>query len=126
MEYTDKTITLDMTAWEPTEWCNEWAIDIYGINGSLHAVPDYPVATLLLRKAKGSFPAGTTQMPTELPHGTSNFPSCYRKKFESLFARVRGEKDLENGCCDMQRNIDILKTIGAMHKSATSRQWVDV
>jgi predicted dehydrogenase len=125
MEYPDKTITLDMTAWEPTEWCNEWAIDIYGTNGSLHAVPDYPVATLLLREAKGSFDAGETKMSTEQPHGTSNVPACYRKQFESLFARVRGSKP-ENGCCDLQRNVGILKVINAMYKSATTRQWVDV
>lgn len=31
MEYPDKTVT--MTAWEPTEWCSEWAIDIYVLNG---------------------------------------------------------------------------------------------
>lgn len=126
MEYPDKTITLDMTAWEPTEWCNEWAIDIYGSNGSLHAIPDYPVATLYLREATGSFSAGTTKMPTEQPHGTSNVPSYYRKQFESLFSRVRGSKALENGCCDLQKNVEILKVINAMYKSAATRQWVDV
>lgn len=52
-EYPDKTATLGMTAWEPTEWCNDCAIDIYGTNGSLHAVPDYPVAELYLREGRG-------------------------------------------------------------------------
>ena len=126
MEYPDKTIMLDLTAWEPTDWCNEWAIDIYGTNGSLHAVPDYPVATLYLREARGSFNAGTTRMSTELPHGTSNVPAYYRRQFEALFARVRGVRALENGCCDLKKNIEILRIIDAMYKSATSRQWVNV
>jgi predicted dehydrogenase len=126
MEYPDKTVTLDMTAWEPTEWCSEWAIDIYGTNGSLHAIPDFPVATLYLREARGSFAAGTTKMETEFPHGTSNVPTCYRKQFESLFARVRGVKELENGCCNLEKNVNIMKIINAMYKSASSRQWVDV
>jgi predicted dehydrogenase len=126
MEYADKTITLDMTAWEATEWCNEWAIDIYGTNGSLHAVPDFPVATLYLREARGSFPAGTTNMATELPNGTSNVPTCYRKQFESLIARVRSGKKPENGSCGLEKNVDIFKIINAMYKSASSRQWVDI
>ncbi|KAH8689178.1 putative oxidoreductase [Talaromyces proteolyticus] len=125
MEYPDKTIVLDMTAWEPTEWCNEWAIDVYGTNGSLHAVPDYPVATLYLREARGSFAAGETKLSTELPHGTSNVPSCYRRQFKSLFTRVRGEQP-EDGCCDLQTNVQILKVIDAFYKSASSKQWIDV
>ena len=128
MEYSDKTITLDMTAWEPTDWCNEWAIDIYGTNGSLHAVPDYPVATLYLREAKGSFNKGTTKLSTEYPHGTSNAPTYYRRQFESLFARVRGQtvQSLEHGCCDLQENVKILKIIDAMYKSVNTKGWVEV
>lgn len=108
------------------EWCNEWAIDTYGSNGSLHAVPDYPVARLSLRQGVGSFRRGTTKLATEQPYGTSNVPVCYWKQFESLFSRVRGSTNLENGCCDLQKNIEILKVINAMYKSAISRQWVDV
>lgn len=126
MEYPDKNIVLDMTAWEPTEWCNEWAIDVYGTNGSLHAVPDFPAATLYLRKARGNFKAGETKLETELPHGTSNVPSCYRKQFESLFARVRGAKDAGHGCCDLKNSVDVLKAIEAFYKSASERKWVDV
>jgi predicted dehydrogenase len=126
MEYAAQTITLDMTAWEATEWCNEWEIDIYGTNGSLHAVPDFPVATLYLREARGSFPAGTTNMATELPHGTSNVPTCYRKQFESLFAKVGSGEEPENGSCGLEKNVDISKIINAMYKSASYRQWVDI
>ncbi|KAL1848414.1 hypothetical protein Plec18170_008012 [Paecilomyces lecythidis] len=126
MEYADKTIVLDMTAWEPTEWCNEWAIDVYGTNGSLHAIPDYPVATLYLREARGSFKAGETKLSTEKPHGTSNVPACYHKQFQSLFDRVRGAKKLEHGCCDLETNVKILKVVDAFYKSSASRQWVDV
>lgn len=125
MEYPDKNIVLDMTAWEPTEWCNEWAIDIYGTNGSLHVIPDFPVASLYLREARGNFFSGETKLKTELPHGTSNVPSCYRRQFESLFARVRGAKSLEYGCCDLGTNVKIIKVIDAFYRSASSRQWID-
>jgi predicted dehydrogenase len=128
MEYRDKTVTLDMTAWEPTEWCNEWAIDVYGTNGSLHAVPDFPVAGLYLREARGGFDAGTTKMKTEFAHGTSNVATCFRKQFESLFSRVRGVKELElkEGCCGLEKSVMIFKIIAAAYKSSSSRQWVDV
>lgn len=126
MEYPDKTITLDLTAWEPTEWCSEWAIDIYGANGSLHAIPDFPVANLYLREARGGFAAGETKMSPELPHGTSNVQACFRKQFETLFAQVRGAKSLEQGSCDLQSSAKVLRIIDAFYKSASSRQWVDV
>jgi hypothetical protein len=128
MEYPGKTVTLDTTAWESTEWYNEWAIHIYGTNGSLHAVPDYPVAELYLRERTSGFEAGITNMTTEFPHGTSHVPTYYRKQFESLFARVRGAKELEweNGCCGLQKNGTILKIIAAMYKPSKSRQWVEV
>ena len=117
MEYPDKTITMDMTAWEPTEWGNEWAIDIYGTSGSLHDVPDFPVAELYLRKLRNGFQSWYCQDETEFPHGTSNVPTCYRKQFKNLFARVRGMKEveLENGCCGLKRNVTILKIIAALH-----------
>jgi hypothetical protein len=73
-----------------------------------------------------TFPAGTTNMATELPNGTSNVPTCYRKQFESLFARVRSRKKPENGSCGLEKNVDIFKIINAMYKSASSRQWVDI
>ncbi|KAJ5679944.1 oxidoreductase [Penicillium macrosclerotiorum] len=126
MEYSDKNIILDLTAWEATEWCNEWAIDIYGTNGSLHAIPDYPVATLFLREPRGDFAAGETKMTTEHPHGISNIPGCYRKQLETLFARVRTAKAPADGCCDLETNVNILKVIDAFYKSAASKQWVDV
>lgn len=52
-------------------------------------------------------------MKTEFPHRTSNVPSCYRKRFESLFARVRGIKELElqSGCCGLGKNVIILTTL---------------
>lgn len=126
MEYPDKNITMDLTAWEPTEWCHEWAIDVYGTNGSLHAIPDYPDATLYLREAKGGFKAGEAKLETELPHGTSNVPSCYKKQFESLFARVGGQKDAGDGTCGLENSVDVLKVIDAFYKSAEGRKWVDV
>lgn len=126
LEYDDKIVVLDMTAWESTDWCNEWAIDIYGTNGSLHVIPDYPVATLNLRRAVGSFQAGETKLQTERPHGTSNIPSCYRKQLESLFDRVRDGASTPRERCDMAQNREILKVIDAFYKSANSRQWVDI
>ena len=84
------------------------------------------MATLYLREPRGSFPAGTINMATELPHGTSNVPTCYRKQFESLFSRVRSGKEPENGSCGLEKNVDILKIINAMYKSASSNQCVDI
>lgn len=126
MEYADKNVVLDMTAWEPTEWCHEWAIDVYGTNGSLHAIPDYPAATMYLRGARGDFNAGETKLKTELPHGTSNVPSCYRRQFESLFARVKGHQDAGEGSCGLSNSVDVLKVIDAFYRSAEERKWIDV
>lgn len=109
MEYSNKTVTLNMTPWKPIGWCNEWAIDT---NGSLQTVPDFPVAELYLREARGGSDAGTTKV--------------IGNNLRVLSARVRGASakglDLEQECCGLVKNVKILKIIAAIYESSSSRQ----
>jgi predicted dehydrogenase len=124
LEYPDKIVMLDLTAWEPTEWCSEWAIDIYGINGSLHAVPDPPSAKLYLREKRGGLPAGHSQMETHMASEDSNIAGCFKRQFGSLFNRVRGYSP--HGCCGLENASDILRVMDAAYRSARERKWIDI
>lgn len=128
-DYPDETVTLEVMASMPIELCDEGVIDVYGTNGSLHAVPEFSIAELNFREGCHGFEAGTTKMETDLLHGTSNVPACNQKlsRLESLFTRVRGakESDLKQGCCGLENNVKIVKAIAAMYKSSSSRQWMD-
>jgi hypothetical protein len=130
-DYPDKSVTLEVLHWKPIELCNEGVIDVYGTNGSLHAVPEFPIAELNFREGRHGFEAGTTKKKTDLLHGTSNVPSCNQKPSRVClpgWARVRGakESDLKQGCCGLENNVKIVKAIAARYKSSSSRQWMDV
>lgn len=125
LEYPNKTILLDLTAWEPTEWCHEWAIDIYGTNGSLHAIPNPPAATLYLREARDDYPMGKSQVPLASAKGISDMVNCYMRQFESLVKRIRGQTP-DDGDCRLENATGILLVIDAAYQSARSRQWVDI
>ncbi|MGH3164683.1 MAG: Gfo/Idh/MocA family protein, partial [Trebonia sp.] len=89
LEYPDKIVTVDLTAWEPTDWCTDWAMEIYGTNGVLHAVPAPAQTRLTLRRAAGRFAAGTTVLRApDPPPGESTLVGAYRRQLVSLLARV--------------------------------------
>lgn len=125
LEYPDKNVTMDLTAWEPTEWCHEWAIDVYGTNGSLHANPDPATAKLYLREARGSFKSGHTEMQSAHAAGESGIADCYRRQFQTLFRRVRG-KPSEDGDCGLHSAVDIMRVIDAAYKSAKEGRRLEV
>lgn len=58
LEYTDKLVTLDMTAWEAHPWVEAWRIELYGANGTLHVglVPGW--YKLYVRNSKAGYEPG--------------------------------------------------------------------
>lgn len=125
LEYPDKNVIMDLTAWEPTEWCHEWAIDVYGTNGSLHVNPDPATGQLFLREARASFLAGRTEMKSTLPVGQSGIVDCYRRQFETLFRRAGG-LPAEDGDCGLGTATDIMRVIGSAYVSGREGRKVDI
>lgn len=121
-DYPDKIVTVDVTAWEPTYWCADWAVEIYGTNGVLHAVPDPAEVRLTLRAGVGQYPAGTTvaRSPSPLP-GQRTLLEAYRRQLASLIARVTGSAS-EHGC-DLHIGVGVMQIMQAMYQASNERQW---
>jgi predicted dehydrogenase len=122
LDYPDKIVTVDVTAWEPTYWCTDWAVEIYGTNGALHAVPDPAAVRLTLRAGAGPYPAGTTVLraPSPLP-GQRSLVETYRRQLTSLIARVAGSAD-EHGC-DLRIGVGVMRIMQAIYQASNDRQW---
>jgi predicted dehydrogenase len=122
LDYPDKLVTVDLTAWEPTYWCADWAVEIYGTNGALHAVPHPAEVRLTLRAGAGRHQAGTTVLraPSPLP-GQRILIESYRRQLASFVARVAGTAD-ERGC-DLRIGVGVMQIMQAMYQASHDRQW---
>jgi predicted dehydrogenase len=125
LDYPDKLVTVDLTAWEPTYWCEDWAVEIYGTNGVLHAVPHPAEVRLTLRAAAGQHRAGTTVLraPSPLP-GQRLLIEAYRRQLASFVARVAGSAD-EHGC-DLRIGVGVMQVMQAMYQASRDRQWAEL
>jgi predicted dehydrogenase len=125
LDYPDKIVTVDVTAWEPTYWCTDWAVEVYGTNGALHAVPDPAEVRLTLRTGTGHYAAGTTVLraPAALP-GERGLVPAYRKQLASLIARVRGSA--AEDACDLRIGVGVMRIMQAIYRASTDRQWADL
>jgi predicted dehydrogenase len=122
LDYPDKIVTVDVTAWEPTYWCADWAVEIYGTNGVLHAVPDPSEVRLTLRAGAGRYQAGTTVMrsPSPLP-GQRTLVEAYRSQLASLIARVAGSVGPRG--CDLRIGVGVMQIMQAIYRASSERQW---
>jgi predicted dehydrogenase len=125
LDYPDKIVTIDVTAWEPTYWCTDWAVEIYGTNGVLHAVPDPAEVRLTLRTEKGKYQAGTTVLraPGALP-GERGLVRTYRRQLSSLIARVGGSAG-EHGC-DLRIGVGVMRILQGIYQASSDRQWAEL
>lgn len=125
LDYPDKIVTVDVTAWEPTDWCTDWAIEVYGTNGVLHAVPDPSEVRLTLRAGAGRYPAGTTVVRApDPPAGQRTLVETYRRQLVSLIARSSGAADI--GGCDLPIGVGVMRIMQAMYQASRDRQWADL
>jgi predicted dehydrogenase len=125
LDYPDKIVTVDVTAWEPTYWCTDWAVEIYGTNGALHAVPDPAEVRLTLREGAGQYPAGTTVLRAPgPPPGQRSLLAAYRRQLTSFIARVAGSA-AEHGC-DLRIGVGVMRILEAIYRASSDRQWADL
>lgn len=125
LEYDTHNAVADFTAWEPTDWCADWGIDIYGTNGVLHGVLNPPDCTVTLRAARGKYPQGVTHMSTEKPKGVSNQVGYYSRQVDLFLRRVAGER-IQVGCAGKDIQVKLMKVLDAIYTSARERRFVDI
>lgn len=92
--YPDKIVTFDVTAWEATDWVEDWRMEYYGTNGTLTVTPAPPKFRLFLRNSHADYRAGeTTFSGSDGPRGPEVSlvaDADYQRQLTSLVNRVRG------------------------------------
>ena len=119
LEYDSLTISLDFTAWEPTPYCVDWAIDIYGTNGALHALLSPPHATVVLREPADGLSVGLTDFSAHLAAVNAD---PFAMQLDSFLARARNQP--ANDSCTAGTGEDVMAVLEAMYASANTRAWV--
>lgn len=117
LEYPTQTVTVDFTAWEPTTWCAQWWIEVYGTNGSLVAVPEPGEVRLHLRDASGRFAAGETIMRSP----RRGLTTAYGRQLDSVLDRARGRSPETE--CGLEHGTGVMRMLEAIYDSARTRTW---
>lgn len=111
--YPDKLVTVDVTAWESGNWVKDWALDIYGTNGTVGVNAGSEVVSVALREARGGFPAGQTNFEG----GQSGLWYMYERQLDSLINRTLGIGAVEE--VGLDAGIAVLRVLEAMFESAS-------
>ncbi|KAL6246792.1 hypothetical protein RBB50_006099 [Rhinocladiella similis] len=124
LEYDSHNVVADFTAWEPTDWCADWGINIYGTNGAFHGVLNPPKCEVMLREGRGKYGAGVTRMTTQKPEGVTNQVGYYNRQIDLFFERV--VKGVKTECAGVENQVKLMKVLDGIYKSAKERRFVDI
>ena len=124
LEYPTFNVSLDLTGWEANQYLEQWAIEIYGTNGTLHLVPDPPSGTLHLREGKGIWKSGKTVLFPD-DDGTMKLHDAFQAQMGGFFDRLVG-KEIGVPPCDEKVLLPLLRLYEAMYKSTASNSWETV
>ena len=78
--YDDKLVTVDLTAWEGGNWVRDWAVQIYGTNGTVSVAVGSELVRVTLREERGGFPAGRTT----IEGGHAGLGYMYERQLDAL------------------------------------------
>lgn len=127
MEYETHNVVADFTAWEPTDWCADWGINIYGTNGAFHGVLNPPDCQVALRSSKAGYKKGVTHMSTEKAKGLSNQLGYYTRQIDLFLQRVTNKNDARSTeCAGLDGQVKLMKVLQAIYLSAKGRRFVDL
>jgi predicted dehydrogenase len=124
LEYPNFNVTLDFTAWEPNNYCEEWAIDLYGTKGALHLTPDPPSGTLLLKEDSGKWKQGK-HILFKSDDGSPKLLDAFEMQMKSFFDRLAG-KSIQDRPCGEVLTRNLLMLYEAMYKSKDTQSWIDL
>jgi predicted dehydrogenase len=122
LEYPNVNVTLDLTAWEPNGYCEEWAIDIYGTRGALHLTPDPPSGMLLLKEDVGGWTKGRHTLFKD-DDGSSKLSDAFQIQMRVFFDRLTGKSEQETPCSEVLAK-DLLVLFEAMYRSRDTDSWI--
>ena len=124
LEYETHNVVADFTAWEPTDWCQDWGINLYGTNGTFHGVLNPAVGQITLRSDKAGYKQGKTEITPEKGEGVSNQVGYYARQIDLLLRRAKtGEKTVSAG---LPIQLNLMKVVEAMYASAEQGKFIIV
>jgi predicted dehydrogenase len=120
--YSDKIATLDLTAWEATDWVEDWRMEYYGTNGTLTLTPAPPKFRLFLRAPSAGYGAGETAFSgSGGPRGPelSLVPdAAYERQLTRLVTRLRdGAPPSQSG---LRTARDVVHILDAIYSSSST------
>jgi predicted dehydrogenase len=125
LHYPDRLVTVDFTAWEPTYWCKQWAIEAYGTNGALQATIEPMEVHVTLRQATAGYPAGETILRAPAPRpGSRLLLDSYRRQLDRFVALASG--DTSQPGCDLARGVDVMRIMQAIYEASAAGQTTPV
>ena len=124
LEYDTHNVVADFTAWEPTDWCQDWGINLYGTNGTFHGVLNPPVGQIMLRQEKAGYKQGKTDIATLKEQGVSNQVGYYTRQLDLLLRRTRTGEETESAGLPIQ--MKLMKVMDAMYSSAEQGRFITI
>ena len=117
--------TLDVTAWESSDWVHNWWLEFQGTNGTLKVRPVPPALTLELRTAAAGIAAGRHEQewPSPAGHELTLVPDpAYDRQLDALLERLR------SGAAPSQASLlqarDVIRVLDAIYRSSARRAAV--
>lgn len=126
--YDDKIATIDLTAWEATNWVEDWKIEFYGTNGTLTMGPYPPVVDLFLRNPHGHTASGRHRIVSGRPETagttTSTLEVTYRRELDTLIEALRSNSPPSQAGLHIAR--DVVRVCDALYRSSDAGRSVSV
>lgn len=128
LRYPTLLASLDVTAWEATDWVSNWILEFQGTNGTLKVRPLPPRIDLTLRTAAGGLEAGEHDETWESPagHELTLVPDpAYERQLDAVLDRLRSgvQRDAPSQASLLQAR-DVIRVLDAIYRSSARRASV--
>jgi predicted dehydrogenase len=124
LEYPDRLVTVDFSAWEANPWVESWTIEVVGTEGTVRAglLPSWTErfhdgAWLRAGAEAGRDPVGLDRARV------AEQRRCYVRTLEAFAAAVRGEPD---AAADLSHGLGVIRTIEAAYASANRNAPIEL
>lgn len=126
LRYPTLLATLDVTAWEASDWVHNWYLEFQGVNGTLKVRPAPPTLQLELRTPAAGLDAGLHEQawPSPAGHELTLVPDpAYERQLDHVLGRLRsGEPPSQ---ASLRQALDVIRVLDAIYRSSALRAAVE-
>src|SRR5262249_28529945 len=121
LDYGDKLVTFDMTAWGAHSWVEAWTVELYGTEGTLQVGLQPPWYRLFVRRPRAGYEPGWHSWEGRGVTGYANSlvaDADYRNELGRVLGRVRAwDTDNERPIAQAEAVLAVLEAIYASHRT---------